>query len=262
MKLASRLKWNDIAVRHTAADACVGKYAIQRRLATSAGAMSGRPLGKNTRPANRPPPGPRKEPASTGEGTTSVTTVCRAKPTSIVVAMARTAVRALSVKSRQSEAFDDDRRPAARIVSVSGAPLLAQARLHQLRRAGRTDFDEAPRAGREAGLDLRAPLSARAQLLRAAARARGDPAAIYISWLLHGVRGAMSRVLKNAVLFGIAALAFIGIFFFDVGFPWIVLAAAILGAIAAFVAWFPFKIDITKVIGACALIGLAHSLAT
>ena len=86
--------------------------------------------------------------------------------------------------------------------------------------------------------------------------------AIYISWLLHGVRGAMSRVLKNAVLFGIAALAFIGIFFFDVGFPWIVLAAAILGAIAAFVAWFPFKIDITKVIGACALIGLAHSLAT
>ena len=108
--------------------------------------------------------------------------------------------------------------------------------------------------------------------------------AIYISWLLHGVRGAIvagvlfflpafvllsllagvylafgdvpavqgifygikpavvavvlfaawrigSRVLKNEVLFAIAALAFIGIFFFDIGFPWIVLAAAILGAI-------------------------------
>ena len=108
--------------------------------------------------------------------------------------------------------------------------------------------------------------------------------AIYISWLLHGVRGAIvagilfflpafvllsllagvylaygdvpavqgifygikpavvavvlfaawrigSRVLKNEVLFGIASLAFIGIFFFDVGFPWIVLAAAVLGAI-------------------------------
>jgi chromate transporter len=38
-------------------------------------------------------------------------------------------------------------------------------------------------------------------------------------------------VLKNEVLFGIAALAFVGIFFFGIGFPWIVLAAAILGAI-------------------------------
>jgi chromate transporter len=108
--------------------------------------------------------------------------------------------------------------------------------------------------------------------------------AIYISWLMHGVRGAIvagvlfflpaflllsllagvyltwghvplvqgifygikpavvavvlyaawrigSRALKNAVLWSIAALAFIGIFFFDVGFPWIVLAAAILGAL-------------------------------
>jgi chromate transporter len=40
-----------------------------------------------------------------------------------------------------------------------------------------------------------------------------------------------SRALKNEVLWGIAALAFIGIFFFHIGFPWIVLAAAILGAI-------------------------------
>ena len=108
--------------------------------------------------------------------------------------------------------------------------------------------------------------------------------AIYISWLLHGVRGALvagvlfflpafvllsvlagvylafgdlplvqgifygikpavvavvlfaawrigSRALKNEVLIGIAALAFVGIFVFGIGFPWIVLAAAILGAI-------------------------------
>ena len=108
--------------------------------------------------------------------------------------------------------------------------------------------------------------------------------AIYISWLMHGVRGAIvagvlfflpaffllsllagvylafgdvpavkgifygikpavvaivlfaawrigSRALKNEVLWGMAALAFIGIFFFNIGFPWIVLAAGLLGAI-------------------------------
>jgi chromate transporter len=108
--------------------------------------------------------------------------------------------------------------------------------------------------------------------------------AIYISWLMHGIKGAVmagvlfflpaflllsllagvylawgdvplvqgifygikpavvavvlfaawrigSRALKNEVLWGMAALAFIGIFFFKIDFPWIVLAAAILGAI-------------------------------
>ena len=108
--------------------------------------------------------------------------------------------------------------------------------------------------------------------------------AIYISWLMHGVKGAItagalfflpafillsllagiylnfgdvpavqgifyaikpavvavvlfaawrigSKAIKNGVLGGIAALAFVGIFFFDIDFPWIVLAAAILGAI-------------------------------
>jgi chromate transporter len=108
--------------------------------------------------------------------------------------------------------------------------------------------------------------------------------AIYISWLLHGVRGAVmagvlfflpafvllsvlaavylsfgdvpavqgifngikpavvavvlfaawrigARAIRNKVLFGIAALAFIGIFFLRIDFPWIVLAAAVLGAI-------------------------------
>ncbi|MFH1495389.1 MAG: chromate efflux transporter [Pseudomonadota bacterium] len=108
--------------------------------------------------------------------------------------------------------------------------------------------------------------------------------AIYISWLMHGVRGAIvagvlfflpafvllsllaglylnygnlpavqgvfyiikpavvavvlfaawrigSRALRNEVLWGMAALAFIGILYFKIAFPWIVLAAAILGAI-------------------------------
>jgi chromate transporter len=108
--------------------------------------------------------------------------------------------------------------------------------------------------------------------------------AIYISWLMHGVRGAViagvlfflpafvllsllagiylafgdvpavqgvfygikpavvaivlfaawrigSRALKNEILWAIAALAFIGIFAFKIGFPWIVGAAAVLGAI-------------------------------
>ena len=108
--------------------------------------------------------------------------------------------------------------------------------------------------------------------------------AIYISWLLHGVKGAViagvlfflpgflllaglaavylargdlpwiqglfygirpavvaivlfaawrigSRALRNEVLWGMAALAFVAIFFFDVGFPWIVAGAALLGAL-------------------------------
>ena len=114
--------------------------------------------------------------------------------------------------------------------------------------------------------------------------------AIYISWLMHGVRGAIlagisffmpafvllsvlagvylnfgdvalvqslfytikpavvavvlfaawrigSKTIRNGVLGGIAALAFVGIFFFSVDFPWIVLAAAILGAIGG--KWMP-----------------------
>lgn len=118
--------------------------------------------------------------------------------------------------------------------------------------------------------------------------------AIYISWLMHGVRGAVlagvlffmpaflllsllagvylawgdvplvqgifygikpavvavvlfaawrigSRALKNEVLWGIAALAFVGIFFFEIGFPWIVLAAALLGALGGKIAPHKFK---------------------
>ncbi len=118
--------------------------------------------------------------------------------------------------------------------------------------------------------------------------------AIYISWLMHGVRGAVvagvlfflpaffllsllaaiylafgdvplvagifygikpavvavvlfaawrigSKALKNEILWGMAALAFIGIFFFHIAFPWIVLAAGILGAIGGKIAPDKFK---------------------
>lgn len=107
--------------------------------------------------------------------------------------------------------------------------------------------------------------------------------AIYISWLMHGIRGGViagvlfflpsflllsglaglylaygtlplvqgvfygirpavvaivlfaawrigSRALRNDLLWGMAALAFVGIFVFHVAFPWIVLAAGLLGA--------------------------------
>ncbi len=116
--------------------------------------------------------------------------------------------------------------------------------------------------------------------------------AIYISWLMHGVKGAVmagvlfflpafvllsllaavylsygevpavqgifygikpavvavvlfaawrigSRAIRNRLLFAIAVLAFVGIFFFRIDFPWIVLAAAILGAIGG--KWMPEK---------------------
>ncbi len=119
--------------------------------------------------------------------------------------------------------------------------------------------------------------------------------AIYISWLMHGVKGAIMtgilffmpafvlvtvlagvylsygdvpamqgifygikpavvaivlfagwrigrKTLKNQVLLGIAALSFIGIFFFKIGFPWIVLAAGILGAIGG--KWLPNKFKV------------------
>jgi chromate transporter len=118
--------------------------------------------------------------------------------------------------------------------------------------------------------------------------------AIYISWLMHGVRGGVlagvlfflpsflllsllagvylawgdvplvqgvfygikpavvaivlfaawrigARALKNEVLWGMAALAFIGIFVFDIAFPWIVLAAGILGAVGGKLAPHKFR---------------------
>jgi chromate transporter len=76
-------------------------------------------------------------------------------------------------------------------------------------------------------------------------------AGVYLAWgdvplvqgLFYGIKPAVvavvlfaawrigSRALKNEVLWGMAALAFVAIFVFGVGFPWIVLAAAMLGAI-------------------------------
>jgi chromate transporter len=118
--------------------------------------------------------------------------------------------------------------------------------------------------------------------------------AIYIGWLLHGLRGALvagvlfflpafvllsalagiylafgdvpavqgvfhgikpavvavvlfaawrigTKALKNGLLLGIAALAFVGIFFLGIGFPWIVLAAALAGAVGGKVMPAKFK---------------------
>lgn len=76
-------------------------------------------------------------------------------------------------------------------------------------------------------------------------------AGIYLAWgevplvagIFYGIKPAVvaivlfaawrigSRALKNEVLWAMAALAFIGIFLFDIGFPWIVLAAGVLGAL-------------------------------
>jgi chromate transporter len=86
-------------------------------------------------------------------------------------------------------------------------------------------------------------------------------AAVYLSWgdvplvagIFYGIKPAVvavvlfaawrigSKTLKNEVLYAIAALAFIGIFFFKIGFPWIVLAAAIIGMIGGKVAPAKFK---------------------
>ncbi|ODU05851.1 MAG: chromate transporter [Thiobacillus sp. SCN 63-1177] len=118
--------------------------------------------------------------------------------------------------------------------------------------------------------------------------------AIYISWLMHGIRGGMiagvlfflpsflllsglaglylaygtlplvqgvfygirpavvaivlfaawrigSRALRNDLLWGMAVLAFAGIFVFNVAFPWIVLAAGLLGALGGKLAPHKFR---------------------
>jgi chromate transporter len=76
-------------------------------------------------------------------------------------------------------------------------------------------------------------------------------AAIYLAWgdvplvqgLFYGIKPAVvaivlfaawrigSKALQNNILWGMAILAFVAIFVFDIGFPWIVLAAALLGMI-------------------------------
>jgi chromate transporter len=86
-------------------------------------------------------------------------------------------------------------------------------------------------------------------------------AAVYLAWgdvplvagIFYGIKPAVvavvlfaawrigSKALKNEVLYAIAALAFVGIFFFKIGFPWIVLAAGIAGAIGGKLAPAKFK---------------------
>ncbi len=86
-------------------------------------------------------------------------------------------------------------------------------------------------------------------------------AAVYLAWgnvpivqgIFYGIRPAVvavvlfaawrigSRALKNEVLWAMAALAFIGIFVFGIGFPWIVLSAALLGALGGKLAPHTFR---------------------
>lgn len=86
-------------------------------------------------------------------------------------------------------------------------------------------------------------------------------AALYLAWgdvpliqgLFYGIKPAVvaivafaawrigSRALQNRVLWAMAILAFIAIFAFGVGFPWIVLAAAIIGTIGGRLAPDTFK---------------------
>ncbi|MEW6132604.1 MAG: chromate efflux transporter [Pseudomonadota bacterium] len=78
-------------------------------------------------------------------------------------------------------------------------------------------------------------------------------AGVYLAWggvplvqgIFYGIKPAVvaivlfaawrigARALNNEVLWAMAALAFIGIFVFDIGFPWIVLAAGLLGALGS-----------------------------
>lgn len=86
-------------------------------------------------------------------------------------------------------------------------------------------------------------------------------AGVYLAWgdvplvagIFYGIKPAVvavvlfaawrigSKALKNELLWGIAALAFLGVFVFGISFPWIVLAAGILGAIGGKLAPNKFK---------------------
>src|SRR5882724_3268749 len=80
-------------------------------------------------------------------------------------------------------------------------PLLAQARLHQLRRPDRPDRDHAPGPGRAETLDLREALPARAQLLHGIARPRGAAARDLhrLDDASHLGRGDLGRVVRAAL---------------------------------------------------------------
>jgi chromate transporter len=97
------------------------------------------------------------------------------------------------------------------------------------------------RGGLMAGLLFFLPAFALLSLLAGLYLAFGDLPAV--QGVFYGIKPAVvavvlfaawrigSRAVRNGLLIGISALAFVGIFFFHIEFPWIVLAAGVLGAI-------------------------------
>jgi hypothetical protein len=98
--------------------------------------------------------------------------------------------------------------------------MVAEAGLHQLRRAGRADRHHAPGTGGEAALDLRAALPARAELLHGAARPEAQQLAIYIGWMLHRTWGGIvaGALFVLPSLFILAALTYVYLAYGDVTF--------------------------------------------
>ena len=97
------------------------------------------------------------------------------------------------------------------------------------------------RGGLMAGLLFFLPAFALLSLLAGLYLAFGDMPSV--QGIFYGIKPAVvavvlfaawrigSRAVRNGLLMGISALAFVGIFFFRIDFPWIVLAAGVLGAI-------------------------------
>ena len=97
------------------------------------------------------------------------------------------------------------------------------------------------RGGLMAGLLFFLPAFGLLSLLAGLYLAFGDLPSV--QGVFHGIKPAVvavvlfaawrigTRTIRNGVLLGISAAAFLGIFVFDIGFPWIVLGAGILGAI-------------------------------
>src|SRR3569833_1489597 len=153
-----------------------------------------------------------------------------------------------ATKPRQERHTDPARRrytdPAGQRGFLAGLSLLAQARVHQLRRARRSNRDHAQRTRRAPALDQRTALSACPQLLHGAARP-GGAAACDLHRLAHAPHGGRHRrrrplraalavrphclVVDLYLVWAVAAAAFVAIFAFDAPFPAIVAGAALVG---------------------------------